>query len=96
MWGRRWRVPPRPLRDVGPSLASAAELELLDGDEVWATAQQTLAKASSEREALHALVTVVNLQRRRGDYPAGLAGARAPKAITCPSETSGIITTAAV
>ena len=73
-WGEP--APPRPAREGGRSLASAAELELLDGDEVWATAQQTLAKASSEREALHALVTVVNLQRRRGDYPAGLVGAR--------------------
>ena len=35
-----------------------------------------LAKATTESEALHARVTVVNLQRRRGDYTDGLAGAR--------------------
>lgn len=67
---------PRLVRDAGPPLSSAADTELPDGDEVWDAAQQTLAQAGTERDALAALVTVVNLQRRRGDYPAGLAGAR--------------------
>lgn len=67
---------PRPARDAGPPLSPATDTETPDGDEVWETAQQALAKAGSETETMHALVTVVNLQRRRGDYPAGLAGAR--------------------
>lgn len=67
---------PRVARDAGPPLSAASDSELPDGDEVWAAAQQTLAKAGSEPEAVRALVTVVNLQRRRGDYPAGLTGAR--------------------
>jgi signal transduction histidine kinase len=67
---------PRAVRDAGPPLSPATDTETPDGDEVWETAQQALARAGSEAEALHALVTVVNLQRRRGDYPAGLAGAR--------------------
>jgi signal transduction histidine kinase len=67
---------PRPARDPGPVLATATDSELTDGEEVWESAQQALAKAGTEPEALRALVTVVNLQRRRGDYPAGLAGAR--------------------
>ena len=54
----------------------AADLESLDGDEAWNAAQQTLAQAGTELEKLHALVTVVNLQRRRGDYTAGLIAAR--------------------
>lgn len=66
----------RSVREAGPSLSVGAEMETPDGDEIWETAQQALAKAGSEAEALHALVTVVNLQRRRGDYPAGLTGAR--------------------
>lgn len=69
-------VPPRPARDAGPPLSTATDSELPDGDEVWEAAQQTLAKADTEAAALPALVTVVNLQRRRGDYSAGLAGAR--------------------
>ena len=66
----------RAVRDADPQLLPASEPEIPDGDEVWESAQQTLAKAGSEAEALHALVTVVNLQRRRGDFSAGLAGAR--------------------
>lgn len=69
-------VAPRPAHDPGPALAPATDSDLPDADEAWETAQQTLAQAGSEPAALHALVTVVNLQRRRGDYPAGLAGAR--------------------
>lgn len=69
-------LPPRPARDSGPPLSTVPDSELPDGDEVWEAAQQTLAKADTEATALPALVTVVNLQRRRGDYSAGLAGAR--------------------
>ncbi|MDI1337345.1 MAG: tetratricopeptide repeat protein [Lacunisphaera sp.] len=75
--GRAQPAAPRPAREAGPPLSPATDAEPPDGDEVWETAQQALAKAGSETEAVHALVTVVNLQRRRGDYPAGLAGARA-------------------
>jgi len=75
--GRGQTAAPRVARDLGPPLSSATDSELPDGDEVWAAAQQTLAKAGTEPEAVRALVTVVNLQRRRGDYTAGLAGARA-------------------
>ncbi len=67
---------PRAVRDAGPPLSTATDSELPDGDEVWASAQQALAAAGTELEKARALVTVVNLQRRRGDYPAGLAGAR--------------------
>ena len=74
--GRTQPAAPSPARDAGPPLSTATDSELPDGDEVWEAAQQTLAKAGSELEAVRALVTVVNLQRRRGDYPAGLAGAR--------------------
>jgi len=66
---------PRASRETTP-VSTANDPELPDGDEVWESAQQNLAKAASESEALHALVTVVNLQRRRGDYADGLIGAR--------------------
>lgn len=66
---------PRAVRDPSP-LSTATDSELPDGDEVWEAAQQTLAKATNEPDTLHALVTVVNLQRRRGDYVDGLNGAR--------------------
>ena len=66
---------PRPV-DSGPLLTGATDADLPDGDEVWDSAQKALAQAKSEPEALQALVNVVNLQRRRGDYPAGVAGAR--------------------
>lgn len=69
-------LPVRPVRDPGPAVSVAADLESLDGDEAWNAAQQTLAQAGTELEKLHALVTVVNLQRRRGDYTAGLIAAR--------------------
>jgi signal transduction histidine kinase len=67
---------PRAVRDAGPPLSTATDSELPDGDEVWDAAQQVLAQAKTEADALTALVTVVNLQRRRGDYTAGLAAAR--------------------
>ncbi len=67
---------PRVARDPGPPVSTATDSETPDGDEVWETARQTLAQSTNESEALHALVTVVNLQRRRGDYSDGLAGAR--------------------
>lgn len=52
------------------------EAEPPDGDEVFAAAQQALKNATTEPAALRALYAVVNLQRRRGDYVAGLAAAR--------------------
>ncbi len=75
-YGRAQPVTPQAARDPGPPFSTAIDSELPDGDDVWAAAQETLAKAGSELEALRALVTVVNLQRRRGDYTAGLTGAR--------------------
>ncbi|MBI2513989.1 MAG: tetratricopeptide repeat protein [Opitutae bacterium] len=68
--------PPRTVRDAGPPISTATDSETPDGDEVWETARQTLAQAASEADRLRALVTVVNLQRRRGDYSDGIAGAR--------------------
>ncbi len=65
-----------PARDPGSVLSPATEADLPDGDEVWETAQKSLTQANSEPAALQALVTVVNLQRRRGNYADGLAGAR--------------------
>jgi signal transduction histidine kinase len=59
-----------------PSAGVEADAELPDGDEVFAAAQQALKNAKTEPAALRALYTVVNLQRRRGDYVAGLAAAR--------------------
>lgn len=66
---------PRPV-DSGPLLTGTTDADMPDGDEVWESAQKALAQAKSEPEALQALGNVVNLQRRRGDYPAGVAGAR--------------------
>lgn len=63
---------PRAARD----LSAATDADLPDGDEVWEAAQRDLAKAQSEPDKLHALFSVVNLQRRRGDYVAGVNGAR--------------------
>ncbi|WP_438481230.1 tetratricopeptide repeat-containing sensor histidine kinase [Oleiharenicola lentus] len=68
--------PPRPARDPGPPLSTASDSDLPDGEETWENARQILAKATNEPDALKALVTVVNLQRRRGDYADGLKGAR--------------------
>lgn len=65
-------LPPAP--ESPPGLEADADLP--DGDEVFAAAQQTLKNAKTEPAALRALYTVVNLQRRRGDYLAGLAAAR--------------------
>lgn len=67
---------PRPARDPGPPINTASDAELPDGDDTWEAARQTLAQAANETDALSALVIVVNLQRRRGDYADGLAGAR--------------------
>lgn len=54
----------------------AVDSELPDGDETLAIAQERLAAAGNETEVLQALVTIVNLHRRRGDYSEGLAQAR--------------------
>ena len=61
---------------VAAQVGVGADTELADGEEAFAAAQQALTRAESEPEKLRALFTVVNLQRRRGDYLAGLAGAR--------------------
>jgi signal transduction histidine kinase len=66
---------PRAAREIVP-ISTNTDSELPDGDEAWESAQQALAKATNEPDALRALVVVVNLQRRRGDYSDGLAGAR--------------------
>ena len=57
-------------------VSAGADVDLADGDEVFAAAQQTLLHAQTESESLRALDTVVNLLRRRGDYAAGLTMAR--------------------
>lgn len=66
--------------EEGPAPSSppvvVGETELTEGDETWEAAQQELARAQDEPAALRALVTVVNLQRRRGDFADGIAGAR--------------------
>jgi len=63
--------------EVSPPPASAAtDADLTDGDEVFAVAQQALKDAKTEPDQLRALFTVVNLQRRRGDFTAGLAAGR--------------------
>lgn len=49
--------------------------EVPDGDQDLASAQDAYAGANDEPSALRALVTIVNLHRRRGDYAEGLAGA---------------------
>lgn len=59
-----------------PPAAVATEVESPDGEEALRGAEQTLARAPTETEALRALATLVNLHRRRGDYNQGLAGAR--------------------
>jgi signal transduction histidine kinase len=61
------RTPPPPVLN---------DVDAPDGDDVWDNAQQSLAAATNEPDALRALFTVVNLQRRRGDYSEGMAGAR--------------------
>jgi len=54
----------------------AIDSDPLESDDAWENAQQALAAAKTEPEILRALVTVVNLQRRRGDYADGLVQAR--------------------
>lgn len=66
----------RAARDSGPPVSVTPDPDLPDGDDAWENAQATLARATGEVEALRALVTVANLQRRRGDYNEGLANAR--------------------
>ncbi len=57
--------------------ALATELETSpEADEPLANAQQAVQNAATEPEKLRALATLVNLQRRRGDYADGIAGAR--------------------
>lgn len=66
--------PPKSPRPYDPIVAS--ETDAGDPEDALTAAQQSLAKSTNETEALHNLVLVVNLQRRRGDYNDGLAGAR--------------------
>jgi signal transduction histidine kinase len=61
---------------AAPSAPVTADLESVsDADETLAAAQKALGEARAEPEKLRALATVVNLQRRRGDYADGLNGA---------------------
>lgn len=52
------------------------DLDVGEGDDALRQLRQTLITAGDERTALQAMATLVNLQRRRGDYTAGLAQAR--------------------
>ena len=52
--------------------APEPEFDPPDGDQTWAAALAALAGAPDEPTALAALVDVVNLHRRRGDYSEGL------------------------
>ncbi len=61
--------------ESGPASPAAIESEVSDSDDTLAAAQEQMAAARPEPDALRALFTVVNLQRRRGDYADGLAGA---------------------
>jgi len=63
-----------PVETIPPSPA-AIESEAGDSDEALVAARKQMASADSEADALRALFTIVNLQRRRGDYTDGLAGA---------------------
>jgi signal transduction histidine kinase len=66
-------LPAQPLAS-GPNPVAETEIELdpPDGDQTWAAALAALARAPDEEAALAALVDVVNLHRRRGDYSEGL------------------------
>lgn len=74
-WAQAIEEPPTPASADSPP-GVEADAEPPDGDEVFAAAQQTLKNAKTEPAALRALYAVVNLQRRRGDYVAGLTAAR--------------------
>jgi signal transduction histidine kinase len=67
---------PAAVRDAQPMLSAAPDSDLPAGDDTRDAAQRDLAQAKAEPEKLRALVVVVNLQRRRGDYGPGLDGAR--------------------
>lgn len=58
------------------NVTAQADAETGEGDEALVAVQQALAEAGDEISALQAMTAIVNLQRRRGDYPAGLALAR--------------------
>ena len=58
------------------NLTGLRESEGGEGDEALAQARQQLLVAADETAALEAMATIVNLQRRRGDYTAGLDMAR--------------------
>jgi hypothetical protein len=68
------RVPP-PARELESTVTAVVQADLPGGDEQGNAAPLTLAKATNEPESLRALVAVVKLQRRRGDYSAGLTAA---------------------
>lgn len=71
-------APVRADESPAPAVTPAATLlegEVPDSDEALAAARSALAAADTEERALAALATVVNLQRRRGDFAEGLAGA---------------------
>lgn len=58
------------------NVSAPIEADYSEGEEAFAQAQEALANARTEHDKLEAMVTVANLQRRRGDYTAGLAMAR--------------------
>lgn len=64
----------QPFAEPEPHFTAAPEPEFdpPDGDQTWAAALAALAGAPDEPTALAALVDVVNLHRRRGDYSEGL------------------------
>lgn len=49
---------------------------VVEGEDALVRARQAVATATSESDRLRALANLVNLQRRRGDYADGIAGAR--------------------
>ena len=56
--------------------ATADADAVVDGEDALVRARQAVATASNESDRLRALANLVNLQRRRGDYADGIAGAR--------------------
>jgi signal transduction histidine kinase len=64
-----------PAQVASSSPETEGDGELVGGDDALTTARQNVAGANTEAEKLRALFTLVNLQRRRGDYADGLDGA---------------------
>ena len=56
--------------------ANLSDSDFAETDETLVNAQERLANAKTEPDILRALLQMVNLMRRRGDYSDGLAGAK--------------------